>query len=270
MAPKNLDREARAARQRLRDYQARQQLHTSQTGRRARDNVIGGIVVTLVFALAIGAQLLYFTGGPGRTVASPTATAMPSALPSASTSVSPSAAGQSAPASSLAENRTWAGTMNLNGIPLGLELSGSTAPQGVANFISLSASGFYNGVTCHRLTTAVGFAVLQCGDPKGDGTGGPGYTFGPIENAPANNVYPAGTIAMARQGGNASSMGSQFFIVYKDTTIPSDSAGGYTVLGRVTSGLGSLISEVTDKGTANGGSDGKPAVPVTISSITLN
>jgi peptidyl-prolyl cis-trans isomerase B (cyclophilin B) len=264
VAPKNLDREARAARQRLRDYQARQQMHTSQTGRRKRDNVIAGVVVTLVFALAIGAQLLYFNGGPGSPVASPSATAEPTASPTAT------ASGQSAPAPALAENRTWAGTMTLNGIPLGLELSGTTAPQGVANFISLTDAGFYNGVTCHRLTTATGFAVLQCGDPKGDGTGGPGYTFGPIENAPTDNLYPAGTIAMARQGGNASSMGSQFFIVYKDTTIPADAAGGYTVLGKVTSGLDSLISEITDKGTLDGSSDGQPAVPVTISSITLN
>jgi len=268
VAPKNLDREARAARQRLRDYQARQQMHTSQTGRRKRDNVIGGIVVTLVFALAIGAQLLFFNGGPGSPVPSPSASAIPSTSPSSSPTST--AAGQSAPPASLAENRMWAGTMTLNGIPLGLELTGAAAPQGVSNFISLTDSGFFNGVNCHRLTTATGFSVLQCGDPKGDGTGGPGYTFGPIENAPANNVYPAGTIAMARQGGNASSMGSQFFIVYKETTIPSDAAGGYTVLGRVTSGLESLISEITDKGTADGSSDGKPAVPVTISSITLN
>ncbi len=264
MAPKNLEREARAARQRLRDYQARQQMHTSQTGRRKRDNLIAGIAVTLVFALAVGAQLLFFNGGPGTPVASPASSASPTATPSGS------AAGASAPAASLAENRTWAGSMTVNGIPLALQLDGAAAPQGVSNFISLSDAGFYNGVSCHRLTTATGFAVLQCGDPKGDGTGGPGYSFGPIENAPANNVYPAGTIAMARQGGNAASMGSQFFIVYKDTTIPSDAAGGYTVLGKVTSGLDALISQVTDKGTADGSSDGKPAIPVSISGITLN
>ena len=75
--------------------------------------------------------------------------------------------------------------------------------------------------------------MLQCGDPNGDGTGGPGYTFGPIENVPKDGVYPAGTIAMANAG-QPDSQGSQFFIVYKDTTLPR---GGYTVFGQVTSGL---------------------------------
>jgi cyclophilin family peptidyl-prolyl cis-trans isomerase len=114
-----------------------------------------------------------------------------------------------------------------------------------------------------------GFGVLQCGDPNGDGSGGPGYSFGPIENAPADNVYPAGTIAMARQGGNGSSMGSQFFIVYEDTTIPADEAGGYTVLGKVTSGLDALKTSVVDAGTEDGSADGKPAIPVTIGTIAV-
>jgi peptidyl-prolyl cis-trans isomerase B (cyclophilin B) len=129
-------------------------------------------------------------------------------------------------------------------------------------------SGFYDGLTCHRLTTE-GIFVLQCGDPNGDGSGGPGYSYGPIENAPADGVYPAGTIAMARQSGNADSQGSQFFIVYDDTTLPADEAGGYTVIGRVTSGLDELRAGVTDAGPTGGASDGAPSVPVTITSFTL-
>jgi peptidyl-prolyl cis-trans isomerase B (cyclophilin B) len=159
--------------------------------------------------------------------------------------------------------------MTVNDVPLGIELDGAAAPQGVANFVSLSQKGFYNGLKCHRLTTSPGFGVLQRGDPNGDGSGGPGYSFGPIENAPADNVYPAGTIAMARQGGNGSSMGSQFFIVYEDTTIPSDAAGGYTVLGKVTSGLDALKSGVVAAGTEDGSADGKPAIPVTIGTIAV-
>ena len=111
--------------------------------------------------------------------------------------------------------------------------------------------------------------MLQCGDPQGDGTGGPGFSYGPIENAPQDDFYPAGTIAMARQVGNASSQGSQFFIVYKDSTIPSYIAGGYTVIGHVTSGLDGLVNYVINGGVSGGGTDGVPATPVKITGITV-
>uniref|UniRef100_UPI0013582A60 helicase-related protein n=1 Tax=Agromyces humi TaxID=1766800 RepID=UPI0013582A60 len=148
------------------------------------------------------------------------------------------------------------------------EADGAAAPQAVSSEISLIQSGFYDGTSCHRLTRD-NIWVLQCGDPAGDGTGGPGYSYGPVENAPADGVYPAGTIAMARQQQNGYSQGSQFFIVYEDTTLTPDEAGGYTVVGRVTSGLDQLKAGVTDAGTADGGSDGAPAVPVTITGFTI-
>jgi peptidyl-prolyl cis-trans isomerase B (cyclophilin B) len=85
-----------------------------------------------------------------------------------------------------------------------------------------------------------------------------------VENAPADNVYPAGTIAMARQGDNASSMGSQFFLVYANTTIPADSAGGYTVFGHVTSGL-DVVTAVADAGVKAGTE--VPATDVTIQGV---
>ncbi|BDZ52933.1 hypothetical protein GCM10025870_00060 [Agromyces marinus] len=97
----------------------------------------------------------------------------------------------------------------------------------------------------------------------------PGYSYGPIENAPADDVYPAGTIAMARQLGAPESQGSQFFIVYEDSTIPSDAAGGYTVIGRVTSGLEDLRSTITDQGAADGAPDGAPVRPVSITEFIV-
>lgn len=255
MAPsKQNDREARQARERLRAYQARQTVHEEKVKRRRRDNWIGGIAVIVIVALAIGTQLLFF--------AKPSAT-------SASASPSPSAStAAGVPSKSIAEGRTWTVDMTINGIKLGVSLDGAAAPQAVSSTIALTQKKFYDGLSCHRLTTS-GIYVLQCGDPKGDGTGGPGYSYGPIENAPKDDTYPAGTLAMARQGGNAASQGSQFFIVYKDSTIPSDAAGGYTVLGKITSGLDTLMSDVVDKGVQGGGTDGKPAVTTKIDSFTL-
>jgi peptidyl-prolyl cis-trans isomerase B (cyclophilin B) len=256
VAPKQNDREARQARERLRAYQARQTVHEHKVKRRKRDNWVAGIAAVVIVALAVGTQLLYFSAGPGAAKASS----------SSSPSTSPSAGG--VPPKTLAEDRTWTGTMTINGVPLGVSLDGAAAPQAVSSTVSLVQKKFYDGLTCHRLTNG-GFYVLQCGDPKGDGSGGPGYEYGPIENAPADDVYKAGTIAMARQGNNAESQGSQFFIVYEDTKIPSDDAGGYTVIGSVTSGLDQLKAQVTDKGVEGGKTDGAPAVKTTIDSFTL-
>jgi peptidyl-prolyl cis-trans isomerase B (cyclophilin B) len=256
VAPKQNDREARQARERLRAYQARQTVHEHKVKRRKRDNWVAGIAAIVIVALAVGTQLLYFSAGPGAAKASS----------SSSPSTSPSAGG--VPPKTLAEDRTWTGTMTINGVPLGVSLDGAAAPQAVSSTVSLVQKKFYDGLPCHRLTNG-GFYVLQCGDPKGDGSGGPGYEYGPIENAPADDVYKAGTIAMARQGNNAESQGSQFFIVYEDTKIPSDDAGGYTVIGSVTSGLDQLKAQVTDKGIEGGKTDGTPAVKTTIDSFTL-
>ncbi len=212
--------------------------------------VSGGAVVA-----AVVLQLVYFGFGPGQLGSSPAA--------------SPSVSANSAlvPSVALAEGRQWTGTIEVGGKTLEISLDGAKAPQAVANFISLASNKFYNGVSCHRLTTE-GIYVLQCGDPNGDGSGGPGYNWGPIENAPADNLYQEGVLAMARVGGDGSSMGSQFFIVYEDSTIPSDNVGGYTVFGKITKGLSGL-NKVIKSGTQDGSSDGKPAIETKLGSIVL-
>lgn len=144
-----------------------------------------------------------------------------------------------------------------------IALDAAAAPQTVASEAFLAAEGFYDATTCHRLTTG-GIFVLQCGDPKGDGTGGPGYSV-PDENLPAEGEanYPAGTVAMANAGPGTS--GSQFFIVYEDTTLPS----GYTIWGTVTAGL-DLVKQVAAAGVEGGATDGRPAQPVFIESATVS
>jgi peptidyl-prolyl cis-trans isomerase B (cyclophilin B) len=248
----------REAQERLRRYQARQTVHETKTRRRRRDNLVAVLAVVVVGALAATAQIVYFTVGPG--TPEPVASASPEPTETA---------GALAPEPALSEFRTWTGTMTINDtIPLEYELDGLAAPQAVASFVTLVQSGFYDGLSCHRLTTE-GIFVLQCGDPNGDGTGGPDYRFGPIENPPLDDVYETGVIAMARQGGDGASMGSQFFIVYDESVIPSDAAGGYTIMGRVSGGLDALLADIVAQGTDGGAPDGPPLVPTTITGITI-
>jgi len=160
--------------------------------------------------------------------------------------------------------------MTIDGIELGVEFDGVAAPQATAMFVDAARTGWFVGTYCPRITAYDTMKVLQCGSTDPASTAAdPGFAFGPIENAPADNVYPAGTIALARQSDNANSNGHQFFIVTADSTIPADSAGGYTIVGRVTSGLPGLISSVTSAGPGDGSQDGAPAAPVQISAFTI-
>ncbi len=242
------------------DYEAKQAQAQAAVARNKSDNKRAIILSVAALAVAGLLQIAYFGFGPGHVDSK--------ANPSASASATPAATNSKlVPAPALAEARTWTGSMNVAGTDLGIELDGKAAPQAVANFVALSKQGFFNGLRCHRLTTA-GIFVLQCGDPNGDGTGGPGYNWGPIENAPTDNVYKTGVLAMARVGNNASSMGSQFFIVYQDSPIPADSVGGYTVFGKVTSGL-DAVTKIANAGVTGGGSDGKPALEAKLGAINL-
>ncbi|HEY0259799.1 MAG TPA: peptidylprolyl isomerase [Lacisediminihabitans sp.] len=262
MAPsKNAEREAREARDRLRRYNARQAVHGNQLKRRRRDNLWAIIGVIVVVGLATLTQVVYFTAGPG--------TPAPSASPSASPSAAAGANTGDVPSKTIAAGRTWTGKLGLNGITLGISLDGKKAPQAVSAVISLAQQGFYTstGSSCHRLTTSDTAKLIQCGSVNGDGTGDPGFTFGPLENVPSDGVYPAGTIAMARGTGEYS-QSSQFFITYGDSTL-ADATGGYTVVGTVTSGLDAFVSQIADKGVADGSTDGTPAVPTKITELTV-
>jgi len=232
----------KARRAQLRQFQARQTLHTRVAGRLRRDQFLwtsSAIIAVLLASLGLWA---YSTIGPG--------------------------APPSAPEASLSENREWTGEITFGDQTLDIALDGQAAPQAVATVVSLIGEGFYDATSCHRLTSG-DLNVVQCGDPLGFGFGGPGYTFGPVENAPSDDVYPAGTLAMARAADNGESMGSQFFIVYEDSTIPSDSAGGYTIIGSVTSRLDGFVEEFVTPGTMDGSQDGQPLTDIVIDSITI-
>lgn len=188
--------------------------------------------------------------------ASPPST--PSA-PSASSDAGAAASPASVPPVSTTAARTLTFTTSAGPITVTLDPG---APRTIASMAALASKGYFHGTRCHRLTTQ-GIFVLQCGDPTGTGTGGPGYTI-PDENLPSTSagVYRAGTVAMANSGPDTN--GSQFFIVYQDSPLPPS----YTVWGTVTSGL-PAVRKVAAAGVAGGGADGAPAIPVTITSVTV-
>jgi peptidyl-prolyl cis-trans isomerase B (cyclophilin B) len=165
-------------------------------------------------------------------------------------------------------------SMSTNQGNVGIELDNGKAPCTVNNFVSLAQQGYFDNTPCHRLTTSADLSVLQCGDPLGTGAGGPGYQFAneyptsqyrlsdPALQQPV--VYPRGTLAMANAG--AGTNGSQFFIVYKDSTLPPQ----YTAFGRIDNTGLATVEKIAAAGVAGGGDDGSPATDTTISSVRLD
>ncbi len=157
---------------------------------------------------------------------------------------------------------------------IGLMLANNESPCTVNSFASLASQKYFDNTKCHRLTTSPDLAVLQCGDPKGEGTGGPGYQFAneyPTDQYPANDpklkqavLYPRGTLAMANAGPNTN--GSQFFLVYKDSQLPPQ----YTVFGKIQDDGLATLDKIAKGGVAGGGEDGTPATEVTIQSVILD
>ena len=150
-----------------------------------------------------------------------------------------------------------------------IAMNAAKAPHTVNSFDFLATQHFFDGSYCHRLSTSAGLQMLQCGDPTAgatpkdtDGSNGPGYQF-QDENL-TGATYPAGTAAMANAGPNTN--GSQFFLVYKDTTLPPS----YTPFGTITSGL-DVVQKVAAGGSddANGQGDGQPKISVVLTSVTV-
>jgi peptidyl-prolyl cis-trans isomerase B (cyclophilin B) len=169
---------------------------------------------------------------------------------------------------------TVSASMVTNQGNIGLMLANNESTCTVNSFASLVGQGFFNNTKCHRLTTSPTLGVLQCGDPKGDGTGGPGYQFAneyPTDQYPPNDpkldepvLYPRGTLAMANAGPNTN--GSQFFMVYKDSQLPPQ----YTVFGTIQADGLATLDKIAKAGVAGGGEDGPPAIEVTIKSLLLD
>ncbi len=150
-------------------------------------------------------------------------------------------------------------TLETNYGNITFELYRNDAPNTATNFATLAENGFYNNLTFHRVIK--GF-MIQGGDPNGNGTGGPGYTFADELNpntASYKAGYKKGVVAMANSGPNTN--GSQFFIMHADYPLPNS----YTIFGKVTAG-----QDVVDKiANVQVGANDKPVTPVIIKSVTL-
>jgi peptidyl-prolyl cis-trans isomerase B (cyclophilin B) len=299
--PTNEQRRETAKRKLERQLERRAQ----QARRRKQMTIIGGAVaVVVVVAAAIGTYVITHkdSGATTASADSSTPTSAPPPAPDAGPTEAPPVTGKlpefkpsaatgancaytpSQPASKKV-NAPRAGkvptdppqisaSMSTNQGNLGLQLDNAKAPCTVNSFASLASQGYFDNTPCHRLTTSDSLAVLQCGDPTGAGTGGPGYEFAneyPTDQYPAGDpglqqavVYPRGTLAMANAGPGTN--GSQFFLVYKDSQLPPQ----YTAFGTIDpTGLATL-DKIAAAGVSDGSADGKPKGDVMIKSIALD
>ena len=174
------------------------------------------------------------------------------------------------PADSIDENKIYVATFETSCGTFKVRMDPKVAPKTVNNFVFLARQGYYDGSRFHRVQNTADFAIVQGGDAeKGDGTGGPGYSYDGETPAPTAK-YLRGTIAMANSGG-PSSNGSQFFVVVKDWAgLPTN----YTIFGNVideTNSFAALDKMITAEGEPiQGGQLGtKPVPPIFLIKVTI-
>jgi peptidyl-prolyl cis-trans isomerase B (cyclophilin B) len=290
-------------RRRARDRFEQQRAERLERQRRNRKRAGIALVVLCVLGLVAGVSAALVGGGSKPTAAKkPTATASATASPSASATASASPAAVTEPAthctytsasagtvvkSSLPTaspdyKATYAATINTNLGPIKIDLANSKATCTVNSFVHLASTDFWNNTQCHRMSNSDGLYMLQCGDPTAKasqtlscssstlGTGGPGYEFAsenlPTAGSSGSVTYTAGTVAMANSGGATN--GSQFFLVFKNTTLGPD----YTPFGTITSGL-DILQNVAKAGTSctyAGAGGGVPKDKVVIDSVSIS
>lgn len=155
-------------------------------------------------------------------------------------------------------NKSYTATLHTAKGEITITLNAKETPKTVDNFVTLARKNFYDGTVFHRIIK--GF-MIQGGDPKGDGTGGPGYQFA---DEPFTGEYTRGTVAMANAGPNTN--GSQFFIMHGDTALPKN----YVIFGKVTSGLDVVDAIATAPVTFSpSGEQSQPVTSVKVTTIEI-
>jgi len=228
---------------------------SAEAERRKRRMTIAGAAVAVVVVVVGVAGIVYLNRDTSSKTASPSATSgtctyTAEGTASRKVTLPPATPTTAGPVSA---------TITTDQGAIGVTLNGAKAPCTTNALVSLAAQKYFDGTPCHRLTSG-GLNVLQCGDPSGTGSGGPGYKYAD-ENL-TGATYKAGTVAMANSG--ADTNGSQFFLVYADSQLGPN----YTPVGTITSGLG-VLTKVAAAGEDPAG-DGKPKLPVKITEFTTS
>jgi len=263
-------------RQLARERHLRQAARRAERARKTRIRALAAGGVCVLLAIGVGTYFLVGTGGGKSAAASSSASPSPTASATstgAATAAEPAhhctytksgtaARKVSLPPSAPDYTASYQATITTNRGTIDINLLNSKATCTVNSFVHLAEQDYFGNTKCHRLTTE-SIYVLQCGDPTGTGSGGPGYEFG-SENL-KGATYPAGTLAMANTG-QPNSNGSQFFLVYKNTPLPAS----YTPFGTITEGL-PVIDAIAKAGSdnSNGPGDGHPKENVVIDKVTI-
>ncbi|MEU8463181.1 peptidylprolyl isomerase [Streptomyces sp. NPDC029003] len=249
-------------RQLAREKYQRQQQRRAEARRKSRQRwAVGGAAAAVVVATLVGLVV----GGVFDGKDTKDAAAEPSGSASA-----PAPGKSPSPPMTIDGKAKYTFDLKTSAGDVKFEMDAAKTPQTVNSFKTLADKGFFDNTKCHRLVTG-GIYVLQCGDPQGTGSGGPGYTI-PDENLDALGkpneqgqvIYPAGTVAMANTG-QPGTGGSQFFLVYKDSPL----APTYTPFGKIDPAGLKVLEDVAKAGTADGAPDGAPKTPVTIQKGTV-
>lgn len=166
---------------------------------------------------------------------------------------------QTPPPMEIDKNKEYEAILNTALGDITIQLNATSTPITVNNFVSLSKKNFYDNTIFHRIIK--GF-MIQGGDPRGNGTGGPGYAF---NDEPFQGEYTRGTVAMANSGPNTN--GSQFFIMHADVQLPKN----YVIFGKVISGLDVVdkIAQAPVSGDVASGENSKPVNPVVVKTVQI-
>ena len=242
--------------------------------RRRNRTIRNAAIAGVVFVAAI-LIITWVSGGKSnkKVVASPTSSTVSSTVPGVTcTDTKPSASNknqnQKPPPMTIDTKKTYTALMSTSCGDITIALDAKNAPKGVNNFVFLARQGFYDGLTFHRVVK--GF-VIQGGDPKGDGSGSPGYED--VVTELPKNGYPLGTLAYAKtSAAPAGSAGSQFFVVTSDRPAALEQKQNgtyqYGVFGHVTKGI-DVAQKLEGFAPTTTNGDGPPTRPLYILKVTI-
>jgi len=267
---------AKRERQKANRQQKLEELNREEKSRKTKRRVLQfGVVIPLVVLAVFGGIWLFADGDDAGTADSttlsevntqttlaesttvPPTTIPPLPCPAEDGSSAKTQEFPAAPPTCIDPTKVYLAKFVTNNGELTMELDPGIAPVTVNNFVYLARYHYFDGTNCHRIIPDF---VVQCGDPTGTGSGGPGYEF--EDELPAEGAYQLGSVAMANSGPDTN--GSQFFIItgQKGVDLPPD----YSLFGKVTDGFDTTVTALNALGTAGG----TPTSPVVIQTVTIS